>query len=134
MNGKAPLAMIEQLIMLLFFALAAAICLQAFVWSGTAARNSRARDDALAAAQSAAELARYYHGDLEQAAAHLGGTVENGVWKLSVSGDEAPGGGAYTVTVTPAESGSALLGLAEVTAEGTDICLTAAWQEGGGHG
>ena len=64
MRSKAPLMMMEQMVMLLVFALAAALCLQAFVKSDEMSRRSEARDRAVAEAQNAAELIRYYGGDI----------------------------------------------------------------------
>ena len=43
MKSKAPLALMEQMVMLLVFALAAALCLQAFVQSDRLSRESEAR-------------------------------------------------------------------------------------------
>lgn len=75
MKSKAPLALMEQLIMLLVFALTAALCLQAFVKSDHVSRLSKERDQAVIAAQSAAETIRSIGGSeaLAQAAAVLEG-------------------------------------------------------------
>lgn len=72
MRSRSSLAMMEQIIMLLVFALAAALCLQAFVKSDQMSRSSEARDRASTLCQSAAEAVRYSGGDLEQAAELLG--------------------------------------------------------------
>ena len=55
MKSKAPLSLMEQLIMLLVFALAAALCLQVFVLSAQISRRCKATDHAVTAAQNAAE-------------------------------------------------------------------------------
>ena len=47
MRSKTPLAMMEQLLMLLVFALAALVCLQVFVFSGQTSRRNEARDRAV---------------------------------------------------------------------------------------
>ncbi|MEI3306106.1 MAG: hypothetical protein V8R40_08850 [Dysosmobacter sp.] len=47
MRSKAPLALMEQLVMVLVFALAAALCVQVFVLSGQTSRWNAARDRAL---------------------------------------------------------------------------------------
>ena len=47
MKSKAPLLLMEQMVMLLVFALAAALCLQAFVKSDGLSRRSEARDRAM---------------------------------------------------------------------------------------
>lgn len=71
MRSKTPLVLMEQMVMLLVFALAAALCLQAFVKSDQLSQRSEARDRALQAAQNAAEVVRAYQGDLSAAAAVL---------------------------------------------------------------
>lgn len=72
MRSKAPLLLMEQAVMLLVFALAAALCLQAFVRSDEASRRSEDRDRAALLCQNAAEAIRHAGGDLEQAADQLG--------------------------------------------------------------
>ena len=67
-KSKAPLVMLEQMVMLLVFALAAALCLQAFVKSDQMSRNSEARDRAMILCQSAAEAIRQTNGDFPAAA------------------------------------------------------------------
>ena len=47
MRSKAPLAMMEQMVMLLVFALAAALCLQAFVKSDQLSQQGEVRDRAV---------------------------------------------------------------------------------------
>lgn len=55
MKSKAPLALMEQLVMVLVFALAAALCVRGFVLSERISRRGEARDMAMIAAQNAAE-------------------------------------------------------------------------------
>lgn len=74
MKSKAPLALMEQLVMLLVFALAAALCLQAFVRSDLLSRRGEARDTAAVLCQSVAETIRHTEGDLSAAAEILGAT------------------------------------------------------------
>lgn len=59
MRSKTPLAMMEQIIMVLVFALAAALCLRAFVWSDQVSRSGEERDRAAVLAQSAAETIKH---------------------------------------------------------------------------
>lgn len=66
-RSKAPLAMMEQMVMLLVFALAAALCLQAFVKSDSMSKRGEARDRAVVLAQNAAETLRYFGGDMGNA-------------------------------------------------------------------
>lgn len=69
--------------MLLVFALAAALCLQAFVKSDELSRRSEDRDQAVILAQNTAELIRYYGGDgahaLSRAAERLGAGYAQGL-------------------------------------------------------
>lgn len=56
MRNKSILVLIEHIVMLLVFALAAAVCLRMFGLSGKLSRTYEARDRAVLAAQNAAEL------------------------------------------------------------------------------
>lgn len=47
MRSKAPLALMEQMVMVLVFALAAALCLQAFALADRISRQNAERDQAL---------------------------------------------------------------------------------------
>ena len=68
MRSKAPLAMMEQMVMLLVFALAAALCLQAFVKSDQLSKRSEARDQAAVLCQNVAEALRNNGGSASEAA------------------------------------------------------------------
>ena len=46
MRSKAPLALMEQMVMVLVFALAAALCLQAFALADRISRQNAERDQA----------------------------------------------------------------------------------------
>ena len=71
MRSKAPLAMMEQMVMLLVFALAAALCLQAFVKSDEMSKGMEAQDRAVTLCQSAAEALRSTRGDFSWAQSQL---------------------------------------------------------------
>ena len=73
MKSKAPLMLMEQMIMLLVFALAAALCLQAFVKSEQLSSRSENRDRAVTIAQTAAETIRHCGGDMGNALGGSGG-------------------------------------------------------------
>ena len=94
MRSKAPLMMMEQMVMLLVFALAAALCLQAFVKSDGISRRSEARDRAVIAAQNAAEAIRYCGGDgahaLTGAAELLGADYRQGLFWLDYDENWTP--------------------------------------------
>lgn len=87
MKSKAPLLLIEQLLMILIFALASAICVQAFVLSDRISRKSAAQDQAVIAAQTAAEVWKSCGGDPKLAAAALGGEARQDSWTLSYDAD-----------------------------------------------
>lgn len=141
MRSKAPLVLMEQMVMLLVFALAAALCLQAFAKSDGLSRESEARDRAAAACQNAAEAVRWAGGDLERAAERLGvpyGACPeepglcvhySGDWTLSDTRDYA-----YCLTVRPVDSGVAGLGKVAVAVTEAEtleelFALEIAWQE-----
>lgn len=67
MRSKAPLVMMEQMVMLLVFALAAALCLQAFTKSDALSARNEARDRAVTLVQSSVETVRHCGGDTDQA-------------------------------------------------------------------
>lgn len=144
MRSKAPLVLIEQMVMLLVFALAAALCLQAFVLSDQRSHQSEARDFAASAAQSAAETIRSCGGSadeaLTEAADLLNGSVENGVLVVEYDENWQPAAdGFYRLTAADAPSGQPGLAAAEVSVREKDaseplFTITVAWQEVGDNG
>ena len=133
MKSKAPLALMEQMVMLLVFALAAALCLQAFVQSDRLSRESEARDHAAVLCQSVAETIRHNGGNLEAAAAQLAVLpfevhyTED--WGLSDTREYA-----YCLRAEEVDSGLPGLGQARVevveTAAGEPLFdLTISWQK-----
>lgn len=135
MKSKTPLALMEQLAMVLVFALAAAVCLQVFVLADRISRTCQARDQAVTAAQSAAETLKGYHGDYERAAQRLGGMLDDQRWLLyyDENWQQTEADAAYRMTVTPASSGQTLLGMADIAVyneRGESLFeLSVAWQE-----
>ena len=132
MKSKTPLALMEQLVMVLVFALAAALCVSYFVVSDRLSRRNALEDRALVSAQNTAETIKLCHGDYEQAAAQLDGIWAEGVLAVHTGED-------FSVFVTPENSGDPLLGRArvEVFSNQDDaklLELTVAWQEVNGHG
>lgn len=152
MKSKAPLLLIEQMVMLVVFALAAALCVQAFVRSdGSSARNE-ARDRAVVLCQNAAEVVRHSGGNFNEAAEALGLEFGQGStmfryydenWEpLPFSEGPIPGGGegyhpaqegAYRLTIQAVLDVPPGLGKASVCvseAEGEALFeLEVAWQE-----
>ena len=135
MKHKAPLALIELLIMLLVFALAAALCLQAFSAAEQISAENRMRDSAVSQAQNAAELLKYYDGDLSAAAEHMGGSSDDSRWIISYDANWniVTENGVYQLSATLSGSASPLLDKAEILVRDREnrvlFSLTAAWQE-----
>lgn len=127
--------MIEQLIMLLVFAVAAALCLRAFFWSGSHSRQSQARDQAVMAAQTAAERLKAVRGDLCSALTPLGGHQEEDEWAIYYDADWQPVShpAAYYLTVASQTSVQPGLGSALVQVwDGSGaplVSLPISWQE-----
>ena len=140
MKSKAPLVLMEQLIMLLVFALAAALCLQAFVLADARSRRAEARDRAAVLVQSAAETIRH-SGGLSEAAAPLGAAYEEGALQLfyDENWNPVPSGGTYRVRAEELLTDLPQLGAARVAAETQEgepellFSIDIAWQEVPSH-
>ena len=137
MKSRAPLVMMEQLVMVLVFALAAAVCVRIFALSDRLSLENETRDRAVAAVQNAAETLKACRGDYGAASRLLGGTWDGTAWSISYDSGWSPlaeaAGGAFQVLAVPADSGQELLGTVQVTAftwQGTELySLSVAWQE-----
>jgi type II secretory pathway pseudopilin PulG len=127
----------EQLVMVLVFALAAALCVQVFVLSDGTSRRNQARDQAVVQAQNAAETLKTTGGDLSAAAGLLGGQADQET--LSVTYDETwtpctQEEGVYTLTAQEEAGDQPGLGQAEIQVTGEQwddplFTLTVSWQE-----
>ncbi len=141
MRSKAPLALMEQLIMVLVFTLACALCLRAFVWSEQTSQFYTHRDRAMIQCQNTAEILKSCHGNFSQAAQLLDGQTQGDVLIQYFDGEwnpTTPDTGSFLICVQRRDSGHPLLGLAELTAENIQqtigkeqlLCsFTIAWQE-----
>lgn len=112
MKHKTSLLLMEQLIMILVFALAAALCLQVFARADAISEEISQRDQAVVLARNAAELLKATQGDATAA--------------------EALGRDDYRVTVIPTDSPVPGLACAEIQvffAENLLFSLNTAWQE-----
>ena len=115
MTSKTTLSLIEQIIMILVFALAAAICLSIFVYSNNLSKDNEIRDVAVLEARNAAEVLKQTHGNCDEALA------------LSAAGDKG-----LELSISPVETGSDYLGKALITiTDGSDeiYSLEVCWQE-----
>ena len=137
MKSRAPLALMEQTVMVLIFALAAALCLRAFALADGISRQVEATDRAVLWAESAADTLKARNGDLSRAAAELGGEVDGQRWTvlLDENWQETAGEPAYTLTVQPVESNQPLLGRAQIDVAEKNgdslFSLEVCWQEVG---
>ena len=86
MRSKSPLALMEQLVMVLVFALAAALCLRAFVLADQTSRHHADVDRAVLLCQNAAETLKATGLPMaeaqEKARSQMGGFREQGVWYI----------------------------------------------------
>ncbi len=156
MKSKAPLVLMEQMVMLLVFALASALCLQAFVKSDDLSQRSAARDRAAVEAQNAAETLRSQSGDMGNAltrtAEALNGEYTQGLLWLDYDenwtpidydtcGMEAPAA-AYRLEAQGVPADVPGLQTASVTVENIEdpaspdvlFSLNVSWQEVNGRG
>ena len=117
MRSKTPLTLMEQVVMILVFALAAAVCIQVFVYAGQQSRYYETRDRAVLAAQNAAEALKagndgYFSGINTAAGGNAGYAVSyNEAWQPAAT----EGNCAYQLRVTYTDSGDPYLWTAEVT-------------------
>lgn len=126
----------EQIIMLLVFALAAAVCLRVFALAGDISDELERKGNAVTAVQNIAESLKINGGDLEKHAEFYGGSIKDGVWKMFYDSEWFPcdeENSEFYAEVSPAESENDFLGKARIfasTADGEIIFeITAAWQE-----
>ena len=141
MKDKTPLLLMEQLMMILVFALAAAVCLKAFALSHELSRESEARDRAVTVAQNAAELMKNHGGEAESAleavAEEFGGDKLNGTHYVNYAADwtRTDAEAVYRLEVEAADTAPGLSGaevrVLECGEEGAEplISLTVLWQE-----
>lgn len=127
-RSKAPLALMEQIIMILVFALTAAVCLQTFVYSNTLSKRGENENLAAAHAQEVVEYCKSLSGDLDQVCSSLSGErTENGL-KVYYEDDK------MTVNLSITDS-TQWLERATVSVELEDgqeiFSLDTAWQKGG---
>lgn len=126
MKNRTSLVLMEQLIMVLVFALAAALCLNFFVKADHISRETARRDEAILMAQNSAQVLKACAGDAEKAAQILSGQVTD--TGLSIVAD------GYTETVTFERSEIPGLGLARIDIyleEDLVFTLRTGWQEVG---
>lgn len=80
MKNKTPLILMEQLAMVLVFALAAAVCLQIFVLSDQLSKKQEAKANAAFLAQNTAEWLKSQGIGFSEAPEESGWQIEDGAW------------------------------------------------------
>ena len=124
MKNKTILPLLEQMIMILIFALAAAFCLQGFAAASRISKRQAVLTEAVVDVQNTAEILKSSHGDYELAADLL-----QGVWvddQLQIQTD------AYTVIAQEAEEESYFLASSNIQVCYEDEILYSiivSWQE-----
>lgn len=126
MKSKAPLVMMEQIVMVLIFALAAALCLQTFVLSGRISQNTEAKNRAVVEAQNAAETMK--SGGLNRFVDCYGPEQSGEIWKTLLTDEweitQEANLAEYIMTVSYEESEELSIWQAEIsltTAGGEDL-------------
>lgn len=126
MKSRASLVLMEQLVMILVFALSAALCLGLFVRADILSRETALQDQAVIHAQNGAETIKACRGDLDRASQLLGGKGSGDTLTVPCDGltmqiklvsSEVPGLGMAEITVTNAEESQPI------------FSLTTGWQE-----
>ncbi|MBE6679601.1 MAG: hypothetical protein E7598_03670 [Ruminococcaceae bacterium] len=111
MNSKAPLFLIEFLIMLLVFSVSCAICLKVFSKAELISLENELRDDAIIETQNIAEKIKG-----TDSFEHLGAAFDGEKWVIDK--------GNYHILITKKESSHPLLCIAEIEAadkNGTEL-------------
>lgn len=147
MRSRSPLPLMEQLVMVLVFALAAALCLQAFAFADRMSVRNRAVDRAVVECQRAAEILKMSGDATELAQMHaadrLGGHVADGWLTVYYNEEwtvvENERDCAYLLTATGKEQTASDLSGAEIRvvaqADGTELFgVNVVWREVTGHG
>ncbi|MBR3910238.1 MAG: hypothetical protein IKJ54_02955 [Anaerotignum sp.] len=119
MRSKTPLVLMEQLVMVLVFAMAAAICLQVFGLSDRLSKENEARAEAALLAQNTAEELKASYGE-----ALLNWEEADGIYYMEEEG--------YRVQVQTAEteiSGLKKVRLQVLQEEEVLFEIPVAWQE-----
>ncbi len=142
MKGKTSLLLMEQVAMILVFAIAAAVCLQAFALSHDISRKNEVRGAAVQAAQNAAEVLKHHGGAPAEAFAAaaeiLGGESEQDSYYVNYdkNWNVTKNDAVYRLEAREVSSGAEGLIRVEIRvlaaeSDGAELifALPAAWQE-----
>jgi hypothetical protein len=100
-SSRTALFLMELTLVILFFALSAAVGMQVFAAAKSSADGSRDLSAAVLAAESAAECWKASGGDLGACAELMGAEARDGVLTQSFGGDWQRSGEEYTLTLSP---------------------------------
>lgn len=127
-RSKAPLALMEQIIMILVFALGSAICLQAFVYANQLSKTDEQRQNAMTMAEQLTEYCKADRGDLEKVCDSLQGEMtEDGMRR-----DDPERGMRVSLHLTDQTDYMQKARVVVATLEGEEIySIHIAWQRGG---
>lgn len=127
-RSKAPLALMEQIIMILVFALTAAVCLQAFVYSNNLSEQGDQENLAASHAQEVVEHCKMLSGDLQQVRDQLQGDLTDDGLTVPYEKD-------HMTVVLSITGQSEFLTKAKVSVQDEKhaeiFSVEAAWQKGG---
>lgn len=136
MKNRATLVLMEQLVMLLVFALAAAACLGIFAGAHRISRSTRHQDAAVVLVRRGAETLKANHGDWDSVARDLGAKTENGQLTIRYDAQLQPAeDGCYWLFLQQEPAPLDNLGQAKVWVVHEDafdtvlFSVTVAWQE-----
>lgn len=130
-KSKAPLALIELLVMILVFALSATICLRAFAHAENLSRKQEAKVHGTLAAQNTAELLKSTQGDYESVVETLGG-YQDGSGRYLIGDKDRHQQTACYLLITPLTDTDPYLASAMIQVfydDETLLEITVAWQE-----
>ena len=128
MKNRATLTMMEQIIMILVISVSTAVCLRLFAGAENISEKTQVYDGAVLNSGNVAEILKNTCGDFSKSAEILGGQNSGDTLTANFDVD----GETILITAVKSESGIALLGSAEITAErsGEVLCtLNVCWQE-----
>ena len=144
MRSKTPLALMEQVIMILVFALAAALCLRVFVLAEKISQNSEDLDRAVLLCQNAAEALKAAGGSAARAQEavmpSLGAVPSGDGWQADYDENWNPAApdGIYRLVSRSEPAPAAGLAAVALQVFGKDgrelFSLTVFWQEVNGLG
>lgn len=149
-RSRVTLVLMEQVLMLLAFALAAALCVQTFVYASRQSIYHEERDRAVQMAQTAVEIMKSTGGNVKEAqlaaADRMGGQVLQERWQVFYDQDwqEVPGDTPFRYCLRVVAEPTGLTGFCKanvqvVACEGENSTqdvlfqLAAAWQEVSAH-